>query len=296
MNKSVSRYLPSKKFIISLSILLAIVALFFGIRFIAQKAAKNIDPSKITVSNLMNPVEVDTDGDGIYDWEEALWGTDPKNPDSNADGIPDSAEITRKKNELGLTTTTETGEATETDAFARDIYTTIAVAAQGGLTEEKSAELQNDIAKYIVNKKPSEPAYTLASLALVPETTNANIEYINAMTAFFKNNDQIRQLLETTTNEVKNGTIDPAYFTTASGQLIAFGKQLSRMQVPQPAANIHVEFANAFNNLGIILGGMAKIDTDPLLAFSYGIEHQDALLKLSVAYANIGNYFTSLAQ
>ena len=34
----------------------------------------------------------DTDEDGLADWEEALWQTDPKNPDSDGDGILDGAE------------------------------------------------------------------------------------------------------------------------------------------------------------------------------------------------------------
>lgn len=35
----------------------------------------------------------DSDGDGLPDWEESLWGTDPYNPDTDGDGTPDGEEV-----------------------------------------------------------------------------------------------------------------------------------------------------------------------------------------------------------
>lgn len=37
--------------------------------------------------------ETDTDGDGVPDWMEAIWGTDPNKPDSDGDGFDDGFEI-----------------------------------------------------------------------------------------------------------------------------------------------------------------------------------------------------------
>ena len=35
----------------------------------------------------------DTDQDGLKDWEEALWKTNPKNPDTDGDGTSDGEEV-----------------------------------------------------------------------------------------------------------------------------------------------------------------------------------------------------------
>lgn len=35
----------------------------------------------------------DSDGDGLKDWEEAIWQTDPQNPDTDGDGTPDGKEV-----------------------------------------------------------------------------------------------------------------------------------------------------------------------------------------------------------
>lgn len=40
-----------------------------------------------------NPEQADTDGDGLDDLVEVVWGTNPANPDSDGDGISDAAEL-----------------------------------------------------------------------------------------------------------------------------------------------------------------------------------------------------------
>lgn len=42
--------------------------------------------------------ELDQDNDGLKDWEERLWGTDPLNPDTDGDGTSDGDEITQNRN------------------------------------------------------------------------------------------------------------------------------------------------------------------------------------------------------
>lgn len=39
------------------------------------------------------PTAFDTDGDGLLDFEEALWRTDPHNPDTDGDGTADGEEV-----------------------------------------------------------------------------------------------------------------------------------------------------------------------------------------------------------
>lgn len=293
MNKSIKEYLPSKKFIISISVLLGIALLFFGIKTLARSTKKTVDPSQVVIKNLVNPAEIDTDQDGLYDWEEALWGTDPQNPDSDADGIPDGVAIERKKTEAGIT---ESTELSDTDLFAKDLYTTIAVAAQDGLTEEESLALQNDIAKAIVNKTPSEPTYTLESLIVVPFSNQSYNSYVSKIMGAFVYNEEIKQRLQTTTSQIKNSTIDSVFFKTTGDEFIAFAQELAKVPTPNTSASTHLLFVNAFDRLGKILSGLSQIENDPIYAFSYGIEYHEAIANLSSAYANLGSYFSSMSQ
>lgn len=44
--------------------------------------------------------ELDSDGDGLKDWEEGLWGTDPHNKDTDGDGTSDGDEVAQNRNPL----------------------------------------------------------------------------------------------------------------------------------------------------------------------------------------------------
>jgi hypothetical protein len=44
--------------------------------------------------NISDPLDADTDGDGLNDGAEAIAGTDPNNPDTDGDGLTDGEEVT----------------------------------------------------------------------------------------------------------------------------------------------------------------------------------------------------------
>ncbi len=45
-------------------------------------------------------IDKDSDNDGLKDWEESLWGTNPNNPDTDGDGTPDGQEVKQGRNPL----------------------------------------------------------------------------------------------------------------------------------------------------------------------------------------------------
>ncbi len=92
----ISSYLPSRKFaIIALALLLAVggLFLFFGGEAMRRKTADA--PQKEIVSGAVRGKnsQKDSDNDGLKDWEEVLWKTDPQNPDTDGDGTPDGEEV-----------------------------------------------------------------------------------------------------------------------------------------------------------------------------------------------------------
>jgi len=51
-------------------------------------------------NNFSQPKNIDSDKDGLFDWQEVFYGTDPKNPDSDGDGTLDGEEVKLKRNPL----------------------------------------------------------------------------------------------------------------------------------------------------------------------------------------------------
>ena len=92
-------YLPSKKFIAIVFLLaLSAGALFYLGKFVKLKpdlktSLKNI-VNQGFVSELAKRTEnLDSDNDGLKDWEEALWKTDPNKKDTDGDGFSDKNEV-----------------------------------------------------------------------------------------------------------------------------------------------------------------------------------------------------------
>lgn len=57
-------------------------------------------PQLIQLEKKKNPLLEDDDRDGLQNWEEQIYGTDPHNPDTDGDGTPDAEEIKLGRNPL----------------------------------------------------------------------------------------------------------------------------------------------------------------------------------------------------
>ena len=60
--------------------------------FFNKKDESKLSTQKLTINQLL---QKDSDGDGVMDWEEGLWGTDPNNT-KTFEGIPDAEYIKTK--------------------------------------------------------------------------------------------------------------------------------------------------------------------------------------------------------
>jgi len=85
--------LPSGKLVLTVVVILLVVGGWFLVSQVDFSADKvSYDNSEIS-TDLFGKDAGDTDKDGLKDWEEILWKTDAKNPDSDGDGTPDGAEV-----------------------------------------------------------------------------------------------------------------------------------------------------------------------------------------------------------
>ena len=97
-------YLPNKKILFFLIFILLIFAGWFYFSGYKNKQAQDIAEKEksplAVVTDQTNQLDKDSDADGLKDWEELLWKTDPNKADTDSDGTNDNEEITLNRNPL----------------------------------------------------------------------------------------------------------------------------------------------------------------------------------------------------
>lgn len=93
-------YLPSKKVVV----LAGVIFLGFGTflivdnyESISNNFADSGETSSMEEGGIAKLQNSDQDNDGLSDWQEKLWGTDPNNPDTDGDGTPDGKEVEQNR-------------------------------------------------------------------------------------------------------------------------------------------------------------------------------------------------------
>src|SRR3990167_7988543 len=87
--------MPSKKIIMPL----ILVTILGGGWWFFPNTQKHPIENKIAAADndAWKILSSDSDNDGLKDWEELLWKTDPRNPDTDGDGTTDNEEILAKR-------------------------------------------------------------------------------------------------------------------------------------------------------------------------------------------------------
>jgi hypothetical protein len=105
-------YLPSKNFLRALiiAVLFIVVAILLSYWKPSFIGYKNKTPISFNATSTWVSDNTDTDTDGLPDWQEYLYGTDPLNPDTDEDGTNDGDEIRLGRDPLKANTVKSGGE------------------------------------------------------------------------------------------------------------------------------------------------------------------------------------------
>lgn len=152
------KFLPSKKSIIPFLILLAGAGFFYiykqgyfrgsdsqKIKIAAQKTEKFV--SSFLTDEQAN---LDSDNDGLKNWEETLWRTDSDNKDTDNDGFTDGEEVSGGYDPILSSSNVSTGKQRELVFWAQganleniNFTKELAKAVSAGMTQSNGASLQD---------------------------------------------------------------------------------------------------------------------------------------------------------
>lgn len=275
-----NKYLPSKKFIKFFGVVIGAAILVWLVSFLFSETSvfENKKRHDLAVGESDSVYTIDTDGDGIYDWEEGLWGTDSKKVDTNDDGVSDADEIEARRRELseenGRSGVVKTDEPlSQTELFARQFIATASLVEQGGgLTPDALEGFSNSLKQSIESSTIKDP-FTLLDLKLSSVTLPAYKKSLEPVFAPIMANetmelDAISRLAEGDVSaEVEVAQVAELY-ANLSAKLIA-------TPVPHSLAGPHLGMVNNAAKISIALFNIGKISEDPLLAMLGLKQYQD---------------------
>lgn len=291
--KTIRDILPTKKFLFrAIPILLVLgIAIFFDIRkdnSLIKETLHDVQQKRELKSKVVSDITFfDSDGDGISDWEEYLWGTNPEKTDSDEDGISDYEEIMNQKESRGLSQDNPALGENSTDQFSKEFFATIVSLKQSGnLTTEALANLSNSLVEE-ASKEDIPGVYTVNDIK--KGVTVASLYYENlgevlysSRTFEFGSELQELSILVDTANEASASRL-----STIGAEYKALSEKVMEIVVPSEIYPTHLLIANSLYKTGESLQKAAVLSSDPISGvtgisfyFKYSEEFTSALSSL----------------
>lgn len=222
----------------------------------------------------------DSDNDGLKDWEEELWQTDPSNPDTDGDGFKDGEEVIANHSPVI--------KAPEDNLVDED-YKALALIRQA--TQTKGAPLLDPALASAL------PAFTYTQKDLKIVGQNERVTLI----AYGKELGRIlaNHFVADTENEMKivlqvfenRGQEELAKISRTKNLYLQTAAALLNLPVPTSAAPIHLNLLNALAGIAELDFQMEKVLAEPVLALESARTYPLRYAALLDAVQNINRYF-----
>ena len=319
MKWNYSRYLPSKQFsFIVLSI--AVVGVMVWIASVVPQAAlESRTPGAVSVEKkiLLSGNALDTDGDGLKDWEESLWGTDAQNADTDGDGTNDKKEILAGRNPLlaGPDDSLPSPEAlisgnalpdeddTVTGKITKDVIREYVRLVRSGVDvgESELAEISRQItAKSVREVVVTSDKYTADNLSVIDGVapSSAIKKYGNGIAEAWTIDD-MQNSPSREAGIIERGIIKSDFdalkeLSPIMEQYSSLEKRLLSVPVPAVFSFYHLDMVNGVAEMRRALGVVRSFPEDPV-AGMYGLaQYRAAAEKTSAALGKITSLMSRL--
>ena len=263
-------------------------ALIYGATFIGagKKPAiltlKDARPTDPALASL------DSDHDGLPDWEEAVRGTDPHNPDTDGDGTLDGEEVRlgrdplkpgpndsllSKENEQFLSDLlTEASSTNITDDISQRLFTQYAQALNknGSADSQTQQAMVEDAIQH--SKVPLRGnTYTSNDLTVVPDTKESIRAFANQAIAAIARHPNASLMNTIVVFGAAMDTADPRSakaFPILEREYRDLAHEMLRIPVPKSYAPSYLQIVNAYEKGGASFEDMGYYDKDPVRALS----------------------------
>lgn len=179
-------YLPSKKIGFLVLGIIGIGLIITLPKIILQAKQSRVSPSAPTPTTIVvgDPTTRDSDGDGIYDWQEIAIGLDPTISET-VTGVADTISFENLTEQLSSTTRNLFENTPDSTKLSYTIYKNATLQSNGtSITDEALANsFKQELTNYIVSLAPEEK-YTPTNLPRKPSTPEYDAEYLATTKTF----------------------------------------------------------------------------------------------------------------
>lgn len=255
----------------------------------------------------------DTDADGLPDWQEALYGTDPANPESFKAGVKDGEAVAQGLVQPKVVVRAD-GDTTDagsipgisalpdsiTDRFAQALLTQY-LRTRGDTPptqEEIVAFVQKGVSELSSSSEDAD-RFTIADVRVTSETgREALIAYAAKAEKAFADNTvpstiSSRNELSYFQDAIRgnDGALTNIRALSAAYEDIA--EALMAVPVPAEARQAHLSIANTLVHLSTMTEDMAALKTDPLRALLGIGLYEKYASRLKSGFANMHSVFSA---
>ncbi len=221
---------------------------------------------------------LDTDADGIPDWEETLLGTDPKNADENNNGVKDGEEQRELFARLDQHTGTQDNTSSTSEQIqANSLTEMVAKNLMGSVMDSfknkerlGDADVQNILSHSVdaMSDITTLPQYTKDDVRIVPTSPEARIAYlesvrVNLLNALNEKPNEYNALNLLVHGGNKEGVENLMEAVTIYDTAAA---ALRNVPVPEEAVETHAMLVSGLLEYADSLKKIAQFEQDPILA------------------------------
>lgn len=306
MKTWLARFLPhSKKARLLLAFFVLLLAGILAIFFMkGEKKDPQLNSKFVQNKEQIDKLRMDSDNDGLRDWEETIYHTDPKNPDTDNDKTPDGEEIKLGRDPLKPGPDDNPQKNTENPKPYSELTLTERIASQLNnyfiLPRLTNQEIQFDVPSiseqiaeetFASVQTAYEPTYKLSDLQIIRKIdANAIETYSVSFDAIFTDafagitKPEIVVFSEAIQNETLADLVILDRYLRAYESSI---ENLKKLSVPEPLAQYQLDY---LNTLVIHREAVAKIrkgDKDILVAVVGAQEYVQTAKKLNAVIDNL---------
>lgn len=272
-------YLPSKKFISMIYILILALGIVFLISKlgpeIIDKTASRRSTNKLLVKEL---IKNDSNKNGIADWEESLFGLDPK-----ADGEENKKIIEEKRKHLGGT---DNKKLSKNDLLSREIFSIITSLQQTGNLNEAAIANITDALDQKISSEPITDIYSkkdIRTKLVSNETLKAYYERFGDLVLKYKDAEIGEELVYISQALLSEDKQIMSIAVEISDKYEAFGEDLMMIpNIPSSLAENHISMANNYHKTSVAIKRMSLMLDDPLVGMNAVVDYKnfvDGLVK-----------------